>query len=86
MSILPKQHSQVHQHFKEGLYVMHDSDHSWAEQHKDATQTKTARNLRNTQQVLRNIAQRSFCITEEYCHRCDCITVVGMWENASRHQ
>jgi len=20
---------------------------------------------------------------EEYCHRCDCITVVGMWESAS---
>jgi len=31
---------------------MHDSDHLWAEQHKDATKTKIARDVRNTQQVL----------------------------------
>jgi len=68
---------------------MHDSDHSWAEQHKGATQTKIARDVRNTQQVLRNIAQRScywWSITEEYCHICDCITIVGTWENASWRQ
>jgi len=40
---------------------MHDSDHYWAEQHKDATQTKIARDVKNTQQVLRNTAQRSSC-------------------------
>jgi len=31
---------------------MRDSDHYWAEQQKDATQTNIARDVRNTQQVV----------------------------------
>ena len=30
----------------------HDSNHSWADQHKDATQTKIAKNVRNTYLLL----------------------------------